>query len=183
MRYALAFLFSTAAFADSISWGVRGGAPILDAFNAAESRFKQVPHHFVFGPTFELRFPLGIGVSVDALYSKLEYQPVAGPNRQAGHWEFPILGRYRFGVGPVRPFVAGGPSFNRITGLALKDPQEFVKSSTTGVILGGGIELNAIKIHIAPEIRYTHRLDDNFSLQEIFKSRRNQITVLVGVTF
>ncbi len=176
----------------SISWGLRAGTPLNDAYQIATSGspigFRSIPKHFTIGPTLEVRLPLKLAVSIDALYRKLEYQSTAGSvttNRSSSQWEFPLLLKYRFGDGKVRPFVAAGPTFNRITGLAIDNPVEFVKNSAAGIVFAGGVELKAPVIRITPELRFTHWGSENFShpVNALLKSNLNQAVFLVGITF
>ena len=63
-------------------------------------------------------------------------------------------------------------------------PNELNNRTTTGFVISGGIDIKALIIHIAPEIRYTrwgarHFLDPNGGLS----SNQNQAEFLVGITF
>ena len=62
-------------------------------------------------------------------------------------------------------------------------PQELNKYTVGGFVVGAGIDLHVLLIHVSPEIRYTrwgsaHFLDP-FGLQ----SNQNQAEFLVGITF
>ncbi|MEZ5352590.1 MAG: hypothetical protein R2762_08130 [Bryobacteraceae bacterium] len=106
-----------------------------------------------------------------------------GQSRTGSLWQFPLMLRKKFGPGPAKPFLAAGASFSRLSGLAVRDPAEFVKSYTTGVVFGGGVEIKVPIIRITPEIRYTHRFEDQFRVGNLINLRGNQLTMLVGVTF
>ncbi|MEZ5403022.1 MAG: hypothetical protein R2729_25310 [Bryobacteraceae bacterium] len=168
--------------AQSLSVGVRGGAPILDAFHTIGNRFESIPHRYTFGPTFEVRLPANFGINFDILYQRLEYSD-NGESKKGSQWEFPLMLRKRFGGEPAQPFLAAGVAFNRLSGLAIRDPAEFVKTFTTGVVFGGGVELRLPVIRVAPEVRYTHRFDEQFRISNLISARDNQLTFLVGVTF
>ena len=63
-------------------------------------------------------------------------------------------------------------------------PAELNKKTTTGFVLGFGVDVHALIIHVSPEIRYTrwgaqHFLDQNGG----FHSSQNQAEFLVGITF
>ena len=63
-------------------------------------------------------------------------------------------------------------------------PSELQKSTTRGFVVGAGLDIHAILIHIQPEIRYTrwgakHFLDPNGLLE----SNQNQAEFLLGITF
>ena len=69
-------------------------------------------------------------------------------------------------------------------GVTSRTPTELNQSTTTGFVLGVGLDVHALIVHISPEIRYTrwgakHFLDPNGS----FGSNQNQAEFLVGITF
>lgn len=180
MKLAAAFfLAATALSAQSISVGIRAGVPFNDVLSA-NSNFTSTPHHWTFGPTLEIRLPLNLGFTFDALYSQLEYQsntPFALTAFRGGNWDFPVMLRYRFKALPlIRPYVAGGGSFNKLTGFTTPT------SSARGMVFGGGVEIKALLIRISPELRWTHRFGDNFNITGL-KTAADQATFLVGVTF
>lgn len=181
MRCFLLILISAAAWGQ-VGVGIRAGAPLGDAFEAIGNQFREIPHNLVIGPTFELRLPSNIGVTADLLYSKLEYDSPTG-RRSAGNWQIPVMIRKKFGSSMAKPFLAGGPSFEKITGLALRNPIEFIKTSTAGLAFGAGVEIQIPLLRVAPEFRYTHRFGESFNLAEAFRSRKNRVMFLVGVTF
>jgi hypothetical protein len=85
--------------------------------------------------------------------------------------------RYRIGAQPViKPFIAGGGSFNKITGL--RTPSD----SVTGLVFGAGLEIKIPFIRIAPELRITRRLSESVTVGSI-RSSLNQAVFLVGFTF
>ncbi len=183
LRAITIFLAAAAVIpAQNLSVGLRAGAPILDAFDTIEGRFKSIPHHYTFGPTFEVRLPANLGITFDLLYQRMEFTD-NGQSRTGSLWEFPLMMRKKFGPGPAKPFLAAGAVFSRISGLAIRDPEEFVKNSTTGVVFGGGVEIRLPIIRVAPEIRYTHRFSDQFRISNLINTNSNQLTMLVGVTF
>ena len=184
-------LIGGAAFAQNISVGIRGGVPFTDAFSATKSAiggFENVPKRYTIGPTLEIRLPFRLGISFDILYKNLAYRQAtaAGTSEQsAKQFEFPLMLRYRFGAESIRPFVAGGPTFNKISAGAVRDPVQFVHSSTAGIVLGAGIEVKALLIRLTPEIRFTHRTAESFrdAVNAQLRSNLNQAEFLVGLTF
>jgi hypothetical protein len=179
IRMTLLTLLAVPAGAQSISVGVRGGVPLSDAFEAVPGAlsFRNLPHRWTAGPTIEVRLPFSLGVTFDALYSRVEYERVDGTGRESGgQWDFPLMLRYRAGVGPVRPFVAGGGSFNAITDVTAPT------SNAAGVVLGTGVEVKIPFVRITPEIRYTRRFSDQLELDGL-RSNRNQFLFLTGITF
>jgi hypothetical protein len=153
--------------------GVKGGVPLTDVVKAAESP-ASAPDYVV-GPVVELRLPFGFGVEGDALYRR-----VSGPGGdKSSSWEFPILGKYRMGPGPVQPFLAGGFSFNRSEVLRAIRRGSDVAS---GWVAGVGLELGAPILHFTAEGRYTRWYSDVGSTGAPLDNR-NQFQVLVGITF
>jgi hypothetical protein len=52
-----------------------------------------------------------------------------------------------------------------------------------GVVIGGGLDVHAIVVHVAPEIRFTRWAQEYFNLSGVLNSSKNQAEVLVGFTF
>jgi hypothetical protein len=128
----------------------------------------------------EVHLPFGLGVEADALYRQYQI------NGSGGEWEFPILGKYKFLAGPIRPYVGGGVNFNHVTGFSNLLSAELPHPGTTGVTLEGGVEFKVLRLRIAPELRFTHWGNPNIDLNPIniaLKSSQNQSMVLVGVSF
>jgi hypothetical protein len=179
IRLTLLALLAVSASAQSVSVGIRAGVPVSDAFDVLPGRFsfRNIPHHWTLGPTLEVRLPLRLGLTFDALYSRVEYeQQDTGASVTGGQWEFPVMLRFRGGVGPVQPFIAGGGSFNKITDISAP------KSTVAGAVVGAGVEVKIPFIRITPEIRYTRRFSDNVNLEGL-RSNRNQFVFLTGFTF
>ncbi len=168
--------------AQPISFGVKLGTPLNDAFSDTGGKyfFSRGTDRYVIGPTIEIRLPFtGLGVEADALYRRYN---IGGPINQ---FEFPILVKYRFpGLLVVHPFVDAGPSFNYVSDSLT--PTDVRHSGTTGIAIGGGLELKALIIRVSPELRYTHWGNQNISLSSRnsgLSSNQNQIQFLVGITF
>jgi hypothetical protein len=88
-------------------------------------------------------------------------------------WQFPVLAKYEFALGRVRPFLEGGPSF-RTVGNPSSDPSHF------GVTAGVGAETGWRRLRIAPRVRYTRWAEDPwYSLP----TRSDQLEFLVGVSY
>jgi len=101
----------------------------------------------------------------------------------------------------ARPYIEGGVAWDTLQGLtqditrtviptktttttSTSSPAELHKSTTTGFVLGAGVNVKLLVIHISPEIRYTrwgakHFLDPNGG----FGSNQNQAEFLVGISF
>jgi hypothetical protein len=224
MKLTLLLLFSSAGvFAQpvSFSFGVKGGLPLtdfIDTVSSSRTTVSSVTNRYIVGPTAELRLPFGFGVEADALYRHFSYNSasslvdVVSTLRTTGNkWEFPLLLKKRFGgVGPVRPFVDAGVSFDKISGLSQSlstlsfpnlitrtsssnNPMELKNDFTAGFTLGGGMEIRVPLVRITPEIRYTRwgnqQLGGSFPLGVVsdlagrLTSNQNQAEFLVGFTF
>jgi hypothetical protein len=174
-------LLASGLSAQNISWGVRGGVPFTDSFKTISSAasgdlFKNRPSHWILGPTLEVRLPAGFGVTLDLLYNRLGYDS-GGQTDKGGKWEFPAMVRYRIGPQPaVKPFIAAGGSFSKITGL--RTPS----SSVTGIVFGGGVEIKVPFLRIAPELRLTRQLSDPITVGSV-RANLTQAVFLVGITF
>ena len=184
MRLILVTLLSSISlFAELLSVGVKGGVPIGDAFDAVRAdqgqNFTQT-HRYLIGPTAQLNLPLGFSVEVDALYKRLGFQyqqnnvdGIVTVQTVANSWEFPVLIKWAFLPGPVRPFVDAGASFRHISAV------------DEGFVFGGGVELKLGRLRITPELRYTRWGGDVFRdpVNVLVNTHRNQGDFLVGITF
>jgi opacity protein-like surface antigen len=210
----LLLLGAACAFSQPFSAGIKGGVPFTDFLSTAESghiNYTSVPNRYIIGVAAELRLPLGFGVEVDALYRHLNYASnsgstgvttvVSSSSTTGNTWEFPLLAKYRFGAKIVRPYVEGGVAWDTLQGLkqtiltkvlasgstttsSTSSPSELNKNTTTGFVIGAGVDIHALVIHITPELRYTRWgakqfLDPNGLLQ----SNQNQAEFLVGIVF
>ncbi|MEO8371505.1 MAG: outer membrane beta-barrel protein [Candidatus Solibacter sp.] len=207
------FLTAAAAFSQPISFGVKGGMPMTDFIDAASSgKFtaSTVTNRYIVGPTVELRLPFGLGVEADVLYRHFNYRSAGitaiGANAasivtdtSSGAWEFPLLAKYRFKGKLVRPFIDAGVSWDKISGVtqAVKtivnnvtsssttsNPFELQDGVTRGFVLGAGIDLKVLVIHISPEVRFTRWGAKHFiDPAGLINSKQNQAEFLVGFTF
>jgi hypothetical protein len=209
----LLFFISTSAFSQHlVSFGVRGGVPMTDFLNAAKSQnfsFNTTTNRYILGPSLELHLPAGFGLEVDALYRHFRYDGsgfigtiatnVTSIDTGAGAWEFPLLLKYRFPMKVVRPYVNAGVSWDKLSGLtqtvrrvvagvtgstSSSNPLELNQDTTRGFVMGAGIDIHALIIHISPEVRFTrwgarHFIDPGGLLH----SNLNQAEFLVGITF
>lgn len=113
----------------------------------------------------EFQLPRNWSIEVDGLYHPLRYDiatisptgtlALGSPQPAATTFEFPILAKYRFHWGDLRPFVEAGPSLRTAGGLSGPNPSRF------GVAAGAGAELRLGKFRIAPEVRYIRWAEGN----------------------
>jgi opacity protein-like surface antigen len=210
--FCLLFLSAAAVFSQPFSAGFKGGLPLTDFINAVNTQnfeTSATTNRYIVGVTGELRLPFGLGVEVDALYRHFGYGStsiISGitttstiTDTTSGAWEFPILAKYRFRGTIAHPFVSAGVAWDKLSGLSqtitrtvanvvntttTSNPLELRNDTTRGFVLGAGIDVKALLIHIAPEVRFTrwgsrHFVDPN----GLFDSKQNQAEFLVGITF
>ena len=185
---------------------------LVNAGTSGNFNFSAQTNRYIFGGTAELRLPFGLGVEVDALYRHLSYTgsgsivglttTTQSISTTSNAWEFPILAKYRFSKeGPLRPYVSGGLAWNTLQGLkqvvttgnlatgttttaSTSSPAELTHSTTRGIVLGAGVDIHALVIHIVPELRYTRWGAQNiFDANGGIHSNQNQAEFLVGFTF
>ena len=197
----LLFLSASSAFCQPFSFGAKLGVPLTDFFSTVESSnftFNATTDRYIFGPTAELHLPFGLGIEVDALYRHMSYtgtgliSSITGSSVNSGDWEFPVLLKYRFPMKIVRPYLDGGVAWDKLSGLteSVKDsianqsPTVVNKNTTAGIVLGGGLDIHVVKIHILPEIRYTRWGSAQFvDPTGLLSSTKNQAEFLLGITF
>jgi hypothetical protein len=165
------------ASAQPFGAGVKLGGTLTDALSY------KVPgpgsKSFVVGPYVELRLPAGFSLEADALYTSGLYSSIG----QGGStWQFPILAKYKFAKGILRPYLDGGVSFSHITDVP--NIADLNHSSNFGIVAGAGLEIHAVFLRISPEVRYTGQfLKSIENPQGLYESNRNQAVILVGIGF
>ena len=212
MRLSLLLLLGAAsAIAQPFQFGIKAGTPLTDFLNTAESGrvdFFTHTNRYIVGLTAELHLPFGLGIEADGLYRHLNYQStsmgadsLASASTTASDWEFPILGKYRFRVPLVHPFMDAGVAFDSLQGVkqaitktvlpaltshsSTSNPQELQHKTTHGYVVGGGVDIHLAVIHIMPEIRYTRWNAEHFVdvTNSLLHSNVNQGELLLGITF
>ena len=99
----------------------------------------------------------------------------------------------------VHPFVDAGVAFDSLAGVkqavttvvngiistsSTSNPAELHNSSTRGFVIGGGIDIHFLVIHLLPEIRYTRwGAQQFFDVNGLLHSNVNQGEFLLGITF
>ena len=195
MRFEVLLLLPISiAAAQSVGAGVKGGVPFGSVFTATGyiggEPFRSNKQRFTVGPMLEIRLPMGLGVEFDALYKRFDQ---SGGSIRAGatvaktgsSWEFPLLGKYRFGRSFVKPYIETGVSFNHLSGFLLpfrtlpSPPSDQPEGSTTrtGVAVGAGIELKLTRVRLSPGIRYSPWGD------KWFVPGSNVVDLLLSVVF
>jgi hypothetical protein len=193
----------------SLSAGVKLGAPINDpsSQNNVYSTYNQ--SRWTGGPAVELRLPLSFAVEVNALARSFRQSsgfPVqlrpdlhaytATVMQKTNAWDFPLLLKYRFQVGSIRPFVSAGHSWSRessesTTIYTCTGPQGSCRpaelpqelrggsgqhtSTQRSFVTGAGIEFRTRHLTLSPELRFSHPTSGG--------PRDNRFTALVGFSF
>ncbi len=196
--FAILLMAAGAALAQPFGAGVKVGVPLNDFVNAASSGTLSYLAHtnrYVVGPFAELRLPFSIGVEFDALYRRIEYSATSGNSTTSvtsGAWEFPLLLKYRLHGKIARPFVDAGVAWDSLQGVResilagtpVGAPAAVRHNPVSGFVLGGGLDVHLLLIHIQPEIRYTRWFDKHFlDPSGLLKSNQNQAEFMVGISF
>ncbi len=90
-------------------------------------------------------------------------------------WEFPLSAKYTIPVRTLRPFIEVGPSFRSSGNLNGTAPSSY------GGTAGLGVKGRVWKLQVGPALRYTHWASDKPLYAP--QTKRNQVEVLVGVSF
>ena len=143
----------------------------------------QASRNYLVGPTVEVHLPRHLSIEGDALYGPLSL--AAPPSRVGffpsiqtyGSWSFPVVGKYRFHLPLVKPYLEAGPTFRT----ASSPINHYLAKA--GVTAGVGVEGTAWKIHLSPEVRFVRWGADAPDAGIFYASRRNQAQFLVGVSY
>lgn len=183
--------------------------PMTDFIHAVDSgavyQTSTITNRYIIGATGELRLPFGLGVEADILYRHFSFGSSLSliANYQTGKtttgaWEFPLLAKYRFKGKVFRPYIDGGVAWDKLSGVTstvqtifnnvtttstTSNPFSLKEDTTRGFVLGGGVDIKALLIHISPEIRFTHWGAQHFIESGSLNSKQSQAEFLVGITF
>ena len=202
---------AVSAWAQLFSYGVKAGVPLtqfLDAAKIQQFAFNSTTNRYIVGPTAELHLPFGLGVEVDVLYRHFNYNGsgtadyVTTNSRTTGNaWEFPLLAKYRFSkIKVVHPYVDAGVAWDKLSGLtqaitstvfssrttttSTSNPPELKTTATRGFVMGGGLSVKVLVIHLSPEVRFTRWGAQHFiDASGLLHSDLNQGEFLLGITF
>jgi hypothetical protein len=181
--------------AQKLSFGLIGGASVTDAVDAHTTmdtilvdgtyinnlgtRWWSQSKDWLIGAVFEFRFNSHFSAEANGIYREL-HATWAGvlPDGTLNSispspvvtWEFPLLAKYRFGVGRLEPFIETGPSF-RTTGNLNFEPSHY------GFTSGAGLETRWRGFDIAPVVRYTRWAHERYGTGI---TQLNQLELLVA---
>jgi outer membrane protein with beta-barrel domain len=182
-------------------FGVEAGVPLTDTLSSSTSssvsggassfdRYNSVTKRLLIGPAFRLEMGSGLGIEVDALYQRINYDHTTvstlpapllfGQSEQttANRWQFPLMVQYARTLSNLktRPFVEAGLSISRLADrrstilTAMKSPSSNSSSMSTitgqggtlaGIVAGGGVDFPLRRLHLRPEFRYSHWFSQN----------------------
>lgn len=181
---------STLAFSQPVTAGIKVGLPLTDFLNTVNGTASTTTNRYIVGPMVELRLPAGLGVEFNALYRHFDYTNIVGSTVNAvtstghsGAWEFPLVAKYKFPSHVIRPYLEAGVAWDTLTGLTATAGITSQKSTVMGAVIGGGLDIHAIILHVSPELRYTRWTSQHFNVAGVLHSNQDQAEFLVGITF
>ena len=177
------------AFAQTWSLGLTIGGLLTDEFRPRYSDYTSEPHRLLVGPTARLQLDSGAGFEAGALRKAIGYRYAFGlrglgfkeSETKAAAWEFPLLFHYGHARARLTPFVNAGISLRRIAGarqtgrectqlptvqctlFARTEVRELRSPTTTGLVIGGGMEVRLAWLRLSPEVRFTRWLSRPFT--------------------
>jgi hypothetical protein len=170
------------AFGQRVSLGVVLGATLTPDFRsltvvapAFTISFSSPPGDFLLGPMVEVAIARGFFFEGDAFHQALRSTSSIGGSSNTETWDtwtFPLLGKYKFPMRGVKPFIEAGPAF--------RDAREPQGLSSYGVTAGAGIETHLWRFAIAPSVRYTHWGPFLPNFPGAIMPLQNQVAALVG---
>lgn len=206
----LIVLAAVSACAQPFTAGIKVGAPLTHFLSWAQSptvTYHSGTNRYLIGATVEARLPFGLGIEIDGLYHHYNFQssgtiPPPGTTfttrGSTGAWEFPVLAKYRVPFPVVRPFLDAGAAWDFLSGYhqsvtainfttPVRPPQNLnqpVHNTTPGVVVGAGLDVKTLYVHVSPEVRYTHWDSRHFdSPNGGFRSNMNQVEIMIGITY
>jgi hypothetical protein len=155
--------------------GVKAGAPLAAVTEGTISFPGGLNRNFwwTVGPVVEIDLLLRFG-EFDLLYRRVGFKEFFRGREVRGNlWNFPLLAKYRFRSGLVEPYLGGGWTYRDL----LRPPA----SKSSGSVVSVGLRINSKRIKASPELRYTRW--PNQDIQPGFRTKKNQIEALFGITF
>ena len=167
---ALLLLLAPGAWAQNLGYGIKLGVPFTDVFSNGGINENS---RFVIGPMVEFRLPI-IAFEADALYHYVSLNRTSTTPSSGSSWQFPIVGKVRLPATPIlKPYGEVGVSFRAFTA----GGSDLSVQSKKGFVLGAGLDIHAIVIHITPELRFT-RWGSGHPI--FLQANDNQFEFLVG---
>lgn len=210
LTLAAANLCAQSSLPISVSGGFKIGAPINDSPKRYDVFSTYDQSRWTGGPAVELHLPYRFSIQFEALYRTYREKStypfrfdrnaslyLTQSDQKTNVWDFPLMVKYRFQVGSIRPFVNAGYYWSRESserssfysctgpegsclppGSPFPDPRGGYSENTStqrGIVAGAGIEFKMGHLRISPEVR--------FSRPTYGSPRDNRFTGMVGFTF
>ena len=163
LRAASVFLaFAGSIFAQHLDFGfdfgVKGGVPFTEVLEAVgvlpPLTSLKTSSDYLIGPVAELRIPFGFAVEVDGIYRKAQYNLTINnvtTTVNASAWEIPYLGKFRFPIPLLKPFVSAGGAYRTFTNLPSN-----ATPTHNAFVAAGGLELRIRRLRLSGEARWLH---------------------------
>lgn len=178
-RFAALLLASCMPLLAQVHFGVKVGAPLAAVTEGPFAFPGGLNRNFwwTVGPVVEVHLPLRLGIEFDVLYRRVGFREgFRGFEVRGKVWDFPLLATYRFRTGFIEPYLGGGWTYRHL-GALLQEPG----SKSNGAVVAAGLRIGSKPIKFSPEFRYTHW--PNKDIQPSFRTKKNQIEALIGITF
>jgi len=175
----------------------------------------------IYGPTLEVTLPWSLGIEANALHKKLKYTSTTSEpidffiqETTATSWEVPILlKRYSRRFGLFRPYGGGGLSLRHVSAHTHEDEfgpsfapvftccqlvfsgtiptRDLIHSWSSGLVFGGGVDIQRSSFHVSPELQYTRWSNESFRSLGLsgapgsasIHSTRNTLEFLIRFTY
>jgi len=208
-----------AAAAEPIGVGIKIGVPVTENLQAGNGRVTHesfssstTTRRYTLGLTASIRLPARLGVEVDALYRRVNYDSFnvidesSSDGGTISSWssaacnrlDFPVLLRWSPGR---RLYLTGGPVFavyygfdqrtHTIRNLQVAGYSEaftttsepFEHGVSKGATFGVGFDAPVGRVRLKPELRYTHWISAAFENVTLPQPTINEAEFLLGVEF
>ena len=161
--------------------GVKGGVPFTDLVKVSDVQTAlSQQDNYIIGPVVELRLPFGFAFETDGLYRGTQYHVANASNLptaiQSSSWEIPYLGKFRFPIPLLKPFVVAGGAYR-----TFNDLPPGVTATHNGAVAGAGLELRIHRVRLSAEARYLHW--GSPPAHDIARLAQDQGEILFGVIF
>jgi opacity protein-like surface antigen len=175
---ALGLLLTAGLSAQHLGYGIVGGVPFNDVLSGSSIGTIAESGRYSIGPLVELRLPI-VSIEADALYHGDSYALQSNGVSTTGSgstWQFPIVGKVKIPLAPiVKPYAEAGVAFRTFSSSSF----QIDSNSKKGFVLGAGIDIHAVVLHITPELRYTRWGSQSGPL---LQANQNQFEFLVGIS-
>jgi hypothetical protein len=163
--------------------GVKGGFPPTNLLEPGSGSTQLSRNdNYIVGPVGEMRLPFGLAIEGGALYRGTSYDVThnggtgTATSVKSASWEFPYLGKFRFPIPLIKPFVVAGGAYRTFTDLPAG-----ITPTHNGVVGGAGLELRIRRFRFSAEGRYLRWGAPPAT--DLERLRRSQIEVLFGFIF